>query len=63
LRARLFQKNDEITIARGTIRWNVAGSTQTTANNVGKYLKTENGALIWSEDFQKNKQDNFVIRA
>ena len=63
LRARLFQKNDEIAVTRGTIKWNVAGSTQTTANNVGKYLKTEDGALIWSEDFQKNKQDNFIIRA
>lgn len=45
LRARLFQKGDEISIDSGTVRWNVAGSTKTLTNNVGKYLSIESGQL------------------
>ena len=67
LRGRLFQKNDEISLTEEAIKWNVAGSTTTTRNNKGKYLKAESNSagssLIWNESYQPDKLENYIIRA
>lgn len=73
LSAHLYLKNEEIPSTNIKTVWNVAGSTQTTQNNNGKYIRVENTAdisgfinskVIWNtESDSANKPfENYILK-
>lgn len=74
LSAHLYLKNEEIPSTNIKTIWNVAGSTQTTQNNNGKYIRVENttdisgfinSQVIWdtTSDSVNKLFENYILKA
>lgn len=66
-KAKLYQKNEEISEDDFTVRWNIAGNPQATANKISRYINVSShlnddskwiSSLQWDESFNKPDDEN-----